>query len=85
MFVEIVARQPGELFYLPARNAFPQGHGTYQQQDRFRVDPVDWVESIPLRETQTYVMRVAESLPIYRARLTGQTGPVDFTAILKGQ
>lgn len=49
------------------------------------VDPVDWVESIPLRETQTYVMRVAESLPIYRARLTGQTGPVDFTAILKGQ
>ncbi|MBS0564981.1 MAG: lytic transglycosylase domain-containing protein [Proteobacteria bacterium] len=49
------------------------------------VDPVDWVEAIPLRETQTYVMRVAESLPIYRARLTGKTGPVDFTAILRGQ
>lgn len=49
------------------------------------VDPIDWVEAIPLRETQTYVMRVAESLPIYHARLSGQTGPVDFTGLLKGQ
>lgn len=49
------------------------------------VDPVDWVESIPFRETQTYVMRVAESLPIYRARLSGQTGQVNFTALLKGR
>jgi len=49
------------------------------------VDPIDWIEAIPLRETQTYVMRVAESLPIYRARLTGKVGPVDFTALLKGQ
>ncbi|MCY1127629.1 lytic transglycosylase domain-containing protein [Frigidibacter sp. RF13] len=49
------------------------------------VDPVDWIEAIPFRETQTYVMRVAESLPIYRARLTGQVGPVDFTGLLKGR
>lgn len=49
------------------------------------VDPVDWIEAIPFRETQTYVMRVAESLPIYRARLTGRTGPLDFTAELKGR
>ncbi|MEZ5888678.1 MAG: lytic transglycosylase domain-containing protein [Paracoccaceae bacterium] len=49
------------------------------------VDPVDWIEAIPFRETQTYVMRVAESLPIYRARLTGQAGPVDFTGLLKGR
>ncbi|MCB2114831.1 MAG: lytic transglycosylase domain-containing protein [Rhodobacteraceae bacterium] len=49
------------------------------------VDPVDWIEAIPFRETQTYVMRVAESLPVYRARLTGQTGPLDFTAELKGR
>jgi soluble lytic murein transglycosylase len=49
------------------------------------VDPVDWVEHIPFRETQTYVMRVAESLPIYRARLTGQTGPIRFLEELKGR
>ncbi len=49
------------------------------------VDPVDWIEAIPFRETQTYVMRVAESLPVYRARLSGQTGPVRFTEELKGR
>lgn len=49
------------------------------------VDPVDWIEAIPFRETQTYVMRVAESLPVYRARLSGETGPLDFTAELKGR
>jgi soluble lytic murein transglycosylase len=49
------------------------------------VDPVDWIEAIPYRETQTYVMRVAESLPIYRARLSGQTGPLRFTDELKGR
>lgn len=49
------------------------------------VDPVDWIEAIPFRETQTYVMRVAESLPIYRARLSGQTGPLNFTDELRGR
>ncbi|MGB7270808.1 MAG: lytic transglycosylase domain-containing protein [Albidovulum sp.] len=49
------------------------------------VDPVDWIEAIPFRETQTYVMRVAESLPIYRARLSGQTAPLRFWEELKGR
>lgn len=49
------------------------------------VDVVDWVEHIPFRETQTYVMRVSESLAIYRARITGQTGPVRLTDELKGR
>lgn len=49
------------------------------------VDPVDWIEAIPFRETRTYVMRVAESLPIYRARLSGQAGPLRFTEELKGR
>jgi len=48
-------------------------------------DPVDWVENIPFAETQTYVMRVAESLPIYRARISGKTGPLRFWEELKGQ
>lgn len=49
------------------------------------VDVVDWIEHIPFAETRTYVMRVSESIPVYRARLTGETGPVRFTAILKGE
>ena len=40
------------------------------------VDVVDWIEHIPFRETRNYVMRVAESLPIYRARLSGKTPPI---------
>lgn len=34
-----------------------------------RVDPVDWVESIPFTETRNYVMRVMENLQVYRARM----------------
>jgi soluble lytic murein transglycosylase len=48
------------------------------------VDVVDWIEHIPFDETRNYVMRVAESLPVYRARITGETGPLDFTKELKG-
>jgi soluble lytic murein transglycosylase len=49
------------------------------------VDVIDWIEHIPFAETRIYVMRVSESIPIYRARLTGVTGPVNFTALLKGE
>jgi soluble lytic murein transglycosylase len=47
------------------------------------IDVVDWIEHIPFDETQNYVMRVSETLPIYRARLTGEVQPLDFTAELK--
>ncbi len=33
-----------------------------------KVDPVDWVERIPLSETRNYVQRVMENLRVYRAR-----------------
>ena len=39
----------------------------------------DWVEHIPFRETRNYVMRVAESLPAYRARLGKTALPVPFS------
>ena len=48
------------------------------------VDVVDWVEMIPFSETRTYVMRVAESVVIYRAKLKGEVGPIDLTGELKG-
>lgn len=50
------------------------------------VDVVDWVEMIPFTETRNYVMRVAESLPIYRARLgRPDAGPLQFTDELRGK
>jgi soluble lytic murein transglycosylase len=52
---------------------------------RDSVDVVDWVEMIPFTETRTYVMRVAEGVVIYRARLKGQAGPVRITAELTGR
>jgi soluble lytic murein transglycosylase len=47
------------------------------------VDVLDWIEHIPFTETRNYVMRVTESLPNYRARLTGQTEVIDFTQELQ--
>lgn len=49
------------------------------------VDVVDWVEMIPFSETRTYVMRVAEGVVIYRAKLKGVAGPVRITAELTGR
>jgi soluble lytic murein transglycosylase len=48
------------------------------------VDVVDWIETIPFAETRTYVMRVAEGVVIYRAKLKGAVGPVRITDELKG-
>lgn len=36
-----------------------------------KVDPVDWVERIPLSETRNYVQRVMENLLVYRVRFGG--------------
>ena len=40
------------------------------------IDVIDWIEHIPFNETRNYVMRVAESLPVYRARLSGEIEPI---------
>jgi soluble lytic murein transglycosylase len=36
-----------------------------------KVDMVDWIEMIPLRETRNYVQRIMENLQVYRARFGG--------------
>ena len=45
---------------------------------------VEWVEMVPFRETQNYIMRVTESLPIYRARLGKDPLPIPFYEELIG-
>lgn len=44
----------------------------------------DWIEMVPFRETQNYIMRVTESLPVYRARLGKNPLPVPFYEELTG-
>jgi soluble lytic murein transglycosylase len=58
--------------------------GEFGDPRRADVDVVDWVETIPFAETRTYVMRVAEGVVIYRAKLKGAVGPVRITEELKG-
>ncbi|MEM6587556.1 MAG: lytic transglycosylase domain-containing protein [Pseudomonadota bacterium] len=52
---------------------------TYGDPRKPGMDMVDWIEHIPFRETRNYVMRVAESLPVYRARLSKDPLPVPFS------
>lgn len=49
-----------------------------------KVDMIDWIEHIPFNETRNYVMRVAESMPIYRARLGKEILPQPFSKELLG-
>jgi len=45
-----------------------QAHGDPRDP---KIDPVDWVERIPLSETRNYVQRVMENVLVYRARFEG--------------
>ena len=47
------------------------------------VDPIDWIEEIPLPETRNYVQRIIENLEIYRARLNGGQAPLLILKDLK--
>ncbi len=46
-----------------------------------KVDPVDWIETIPFTETRTYVHHVLENIQVYRSRL-GNRSPVRLVADL---
>jgi soluble lytic murein transglycosylase len=47
------------------------------------IDPVDWIEMIPVPETRNYVQRIIESLQVYRARLGGGKAPLKILEDLK--
>ncbi len=58
--------------------------GRYGDPRAGEIDVVDWIETIPFSETRNYVMRVAESLPVYRARLGQPALPIPFSQELIG-
>lgn len=66
-----------------AAAAYNAGHGrvdrwiaSYGDPRTGQVDWIDWIETIPFRETRNYVQRVLEGLQIYRNRIAG--APVAF-------
>jgi soluble lytic murein transglycosylase len=52
---------------------------TYGDPRGNKIDQVDWIEHIPYRETRNYVMRVIESLHVYRMRISGKIVPIRLT------
>ncbi|MEP1613191.1 MAG: lytic transglycosylase domain-containing protein [Roseobacter sp.] len=56
----------------------------YGDPRRGDIEITDWIEHIPFRETRNYVMRVSESLPIYRAQLGKEPLPIPFSEELIG-
>ena len=59
--------------YNAGRGRVKQWIAAYGDPRDPRVDPVDWVERIPIAETRNYVARIMENLQVYRARFGGGT------------
>jgi soluble lytic murein transglycosylase len=67
----------------PSRaNAWIDRYGDPRSSD---TNVIDWIEHIPFRETRNYVMRVAESVPVYRARLSGSVQKITLSKDLKAR
>lgn len=48
-----------------------------------KVDPIDWIELMPIYETRNYVQRILENMQVYRARLNGGKAPLLILQDLK--
>ena len=61
------------ILTLVAYNAGPgrsmEWIGRYGDPRSSKVDPIDWVESIPFTETRNYVQKVLQNTHVYRGRL----------------
>ena len=75
---ELLGTEKGSyILTLAAYNAGPgraaQWINAYGDPRHPNVDPIDWVERIPLSETRNYVQRVLENFVVYRAKLGEET------------
>jgi soluble lytic murein transglycosylase len=75
---ELLGSEKGSyILTLAAYNAGPgrtaQWINAYGDPRRANVDPIDWVERIPLNETRNYVQRVLENFVVYRAKFGEET------------
>lgn len=88
-YLEGLIRQYGGSYIL-AIAAYNAGPGRAAQWIREngdprdpQIDPIDWIESIPIEETRNYVQRVLENLQIYRQRLAGRPVPIGLGADIR--
>jgi soluble lytic murein transglycosylase len=51
----------------------------YGDPRKAEIDPIDWIERIPITETRIYVQKVIENVEMYRARLGTQAALVAQT------
>ncbi len=56
---------------------------TYGDPRTPNVDPIDWIELIPIYETRNYIQRIIENLQFYRARLNNSHAPLKILEDLK--
>ncbi|MEM7192480.1 MAG: lytic transglycosylase domain-containing protein, partial [Pseudomonadota bacterium] len=73
---DLITNYDGSYFMaLAAYNAGPgrvkEWVGIYGDPRTAEVDPVDWIERIPFTETRRYVIKIMETLQLYRSRLSG--------------
>jgi len=57
----------------------------YGDPRRDNVDPIDWVERIPISETRNYVQRVMENFVVYRAKFGDRDGRAPQTDLARVQ
>ncbi len=48
-----------------------------------RIDPIDWIERLPFKETRKYVSKVLSNIQIYRARIGQEKNALRITQDLK--
>ncbi len=73
---DLISNYDGSYFMaLAAYNAGPgrvkEWVGIYGDPRDPDVDPIDWIERIPFTETRRYVIKIMETLQLYRSRLAG--------------
>ncbi|MBI1238942.1 MAG: transglycosylase SLT domain-containing protein [Alphaproteobacteria bacterium] len=68
------------LMLATAYNGGPGNLGRWLEEMDYRADPLLYAESIPARETRTYLERVMTNLWIYEHRFSGTTHGVDEMA-----
>lgn len=73
---DLIRSYNGSYFLaLAAYNAGPgrvkEWMGIYGDPRKPDVDPIDWIERIPFTETRRYVIKIMETLQLYRSRLSG--------------
>ena len=84
---QIEAFDGSYVLALAGYNAGPRRAREWVQQNGDprdpKVDPIDWIEQIPVYETRNYVQRILENLQIYRARLNGGQAPLQIVSDMK--